>query len=222
MNINEQNSIAFKTKIKIISPDKFRQCVSELYRAGNLQNISQYDINPGKMYAKCKAYSTDAENIYTKHIRTCSGLLVANKGKKPSLFGHFYNSKENIKDTEALDPYIKGSNAILIGSKNFYYYSTELFRTLKCKLRKNNIPTTLFQRLKLEWEANMAYLSGKDELLLCVKKADDAREYVRNFADLKKVFGKVKISPFDTIEFDTKQKPTFWENLKYRLNNKSH
>lgn len=222
MKIDNQNNLAFKTNIRVVSPNRFRNIIVGLYGKGPLDEIVQFDIVPEIKNPIFKAFATKVKNIYTKNIRTCTGVLVANKGKEASLFGHFYNSPENVKDTEILEPFMKGTNAILVGSKDQFYYSSEVFDTFKEKIKKRNIPMTIMKSLNPDYEANIAYTSEDDELILCVKNAFKPKEYVHDMTELKKVFRMVKISPTDTIQFDTKQKPKLWERCKvlFKFNSK--
>lgn len=214
MEVNNQNNLAFKTNIRVVSPNRFRYVVDELYKKGPLEQIVQFDIVPAIKNPVFKAFLTKINNVYTKHIRTCTGVLVANKGKEASLFGHFYNSQENVRNSKKLEEYIFGTNAILIGSKRWFMDSAEVFNAFNEKIKKRNIPRTIMKSLNINYEANMAYTAENDELILCVKNAFNPKEYVHDMADLKKVFGRVKISPTDTIQFDTKQKPNIWERFK--------
>ena len=217
MKVDNKTNLAFKTNIRVVSPNKFRRIVDKLCLTGSLKEIVFFDIKSEPDIPKFKAYATKIKNVFTKHIRTCTGVLVADKGKEASLFGHFYNSQENIRDSKILEPYMEGTNAILIVSKRHFYYSNDVFNTFRDKIRKRKIPITILKSLNINYEANMAYTADNDELILCVKNTFNPKEYARDMRDLKKIFRHVKISSADTLEFDTKPKATFWENFKAKF-----
>ena len=154
MQIDCKNNTAFKTRIRIVDTRRFQTITKELKRKATLKEITHWDILEKKPLHK--SYAVNVKNIQTKFIRTCTGVLIANKGKEASLFGHFYHSLENIQASDQLNTYMKGSNAILIGSKSIGLYSRELFDTLRDKVRKNHIPMTLMKFEDVGCEAHMA------------------------------------------------------------------
>lgn len=211
MKTDYQNNIAFKTRIRIVDNRRFQAITKGLKRKSTLIEITHWNILENDPLFK--SYAINANNIQTKFIRTCTGILIANKGKKASLFGHFYHSQENIQASEQLEPHIKkGSNAIIIGSKSIGRYSRELFDTLRDKVRKKHIPLTLMKFEDVGCEGHMAYAADNDELYLCIHNVD-THKCVQNMEDLKKAMGTLKISEADTIEFETRPK-NFWVKIK--------
>ena len=212
MEIGKHNNLAFKTNIRVVSPTRFQSVVKDMRTKAPLKEIIWWEIMPPKRF-KYTSYATKIKNVFTQNIRTCTGVLIANKGKNASLFGHFDGTAENIKDINVLKPYMQGTNAVLIGSKPDFQYSRKLFNNVRDEIREKGIPTTLMKFMDKEYQANMFYTSDNDELLLSISNAF-TDEFVKNMTDLEKVMSTIKISSKDTLTFDAEEKLNFWDRVK--------
>ncbi len=213
------DNIAFTSNIKVVSPVFFRDRIAALRASAPCVNICTWDILPrittqgrnGNQILK-SAFSRNMPQGYTQGVRSCTSMLVAERGKKAPLFAHIRNSQENTIRLPLLGNFIHGTNAILVGSKDMFPHSKEVFNTLKEQVQNKQIPLTSLQGLKAVWEAHLAYISDIDTLYLCVNEIQSKKgkpDYVRNMKGLSKVFRSVEISPTDKIEFLSPVKEMF-------------
>ncbi|MBQ4077743.1 hypothetical protein IJD15_00985, partial [bacterium] len=102
--------------------------------------------------------------------------------------------------------------SILIGGKEVCPESAKLFNNVNNIAEKSKLPTTIMYNLANRFEANIAYLSSKDTIYLCVKDIFNPKNYAKNIEDLKLVFKEFKISEKDNI-IPLNQMKEFFENL---------
>lgn len=204
---SKSSTITFKSNIKIVSPKFFQQQTRKMFRNPECEIIGNFDIIPSILQKDFYAYRKDLALGFTQRVRTCTAGVIANKGQNASLFMHILNSKENKKSLDILTDGFHGTNAILIGSKNGFSYSNDIFDKLKRYAKNKNLPVTILKGLATNWEANLAYIAKEDTLYLSVNKITNKSEYVNSIKKLKEVFKKVEISPNDSVEIfgDLKQ-----------------
>ena len=207
-----RSNIAFKSNIIFLSPKGFSE-VFRTYKNKNFVNLCHYDItNDEKDWYSC--YKTNIARGITTGIRTCTAGVCANKGKRASLFWHVEDTLKNIEKFPILSKLIKGTNAIIIGSKSKYKYSKELFEKFVEQMNTQNIPTTIIQGTK-KAEAEVIYESSNDTLYVCISDIYKNDNYVKSMEDLKNTCDIVKISPSDSVEFyDVLPK----KSIKQRIN----
>lgn len=215
MRINGSNQTSFKSNIKIVAPNQFQKIVQSMEKEDGYDAIFQWEIVPDFVkFKQFKSYRTDAQLVSTEGIRSCTGGVVANRGKNASLAMHIGDTETNLKNINILEPYIRGTNAILIGSKSQFEHSPVVYRKIKNMIQRNKIPLTEFRRLQLRMEANYAYDSQSDTLFLSINDIQNPNIFVKTMQELKSAFRHVKISRKDTIEFLTTQPPSYFRNLK--------
>lgn len=221
-------NITFTSNIKVVSPVFFRDRIAALQTTAPCVNICTWDILPrtttqgrsGNLILK-SAFSRNMPQGYTQGVRSCTSMLVADKGKKAPLFAHIRNSQENKVRLPLLGNFIHGTNAILVGSKDMFPHSKEVFNTLKEHVQKKQIPITSLQGLRAVWEAHLAYISDIDTLYLCINKIQTKKgtpEYIHSMRGLSNVFRSVEISPTDKIEFLNPMKEMFVRLILQRRN----
>ena len=204
MNITPIKNLNFKSEIHVLCPYDYSRVTEIMSEMSNdYKNIFFWDIESAdaEKYEKFKAYRTDCNLVSTEEIRSCTGYLSAEKGKKAPLTMHLYNSEENIKNLPKLEPYMRGTNAFVIGSKKKYEYSSSLFDKVVVMAKKKKLPITIMKNLSQEWQANFAYDANIDTIFLCINNIRQPNKFVQNMKELKKVFSKIQISPTDTIKF---------------------
>lgn len=223
MEINNINSLSFKTNIKVISPEKFKKVSKKMFFNEHYQNISTWDIlqdfdiyNINKFGAFLDfnngAVRKNIVYVTTKGIRSCVGGIVANK--EDSLAFHICDNKENLNLLNTLEPHLNGKNAIILGSKPYWDKSKQLFRRIKKIFRDKKMPLTYFKRLKKTLEIDYAYNSKSDELFLCVKDIQNPRVFVKNMEELNYAFDEVRISKTDTLDFSIDLKREKYQDFK--------
>lgn len=202
MNIASIKNLNFKSHIKVVSPKDYNNVVKELEVDTRYDDIMEYFIKPLCIFPDSfKAYRTNVLKGSTEEIRSCTAGLVFDKKSEAPLFFHIYDDSSNINNLSVIEPYMKGENAILIGSRTKFKKSRELFKTIEKMLDSKSIPMTVFEDFENTWEADMAYDSQKDEVYLCVKDIMNPKMYVKTMDELLKAFKRVQISSRDTIEF---------------------
>ena len=92
-----------------------------------------------------KAYRTNVIKGSTEEIRSCTAGLVFDKKSEAPLFFHIYDDSSNINNLSVIEPYMKGENAILIGSRTKFKKSRELFKAIEKMLDAKSIPMTVFE-----------------------------------------------------------------------------
>ena len=212
INYSNQNNTAFKTRIIFLSPKGFNKVFAG-WKNKKFTNICHFDItNNEKDWYSC--YKTNIAKGITSGIRTCTAGVCVNKGEKAPLFWHVENTLKNIEKFPILSKLIKGTNAIIIGSKSKYKYSKELFEKFAEEMNTKKIPTTIIQGTK-QAEANMMYKSSSDTLYVCMSDIYKNDNYVKSMEDLQNTCDIVKISPSDSIEFyDTLPQETIKQKIK--------
>lgn len=197
------NTISFGSNIKLVSPRFYQYATRKMFRNPKCEMINNWDI---VVSPKCKntdyyAYRKNMELGFTNNVRTCTAGVIVNKGENAPFFMHFLNSEENVNHIQDLKKNFKGTNAILVGSKEGFLYSRAVYDKLKKYICGNHVPLTQMQGLNPIWETSIAYNSKNDTLYMCVNVANCRDIYVKTMKQLKAVFQKVEISPYDNIEF---------------------
>ena len=192
------NEISFKSNIRIVSPKRFEKISQNIFR-NNGELISCYNLDTCYGGIDFQAYRTMMKAGFTKGVRSCTSGLIVSKDKKTSSFFHVFNSIENILHLNKIKNLFDGNNCILIGGKEVCPESAELFNEVNSIAKKTKLPTTIMYNLANTFEANIAYLSNKDTLYLCVKDIFKQNNYAKNIKDLKLVFKEFQISEKDNI-----------------------
>lgn len=206
MRIEKTDNINFGTNIRVISPNAYRAKTLKMFAKRNCRFIDWWEIKPTDGFKRecfC-GYRKNMELGFTNDVRTCTAGVVANGNEKAPLFFHLLNSKKNKEDLGSLKECFQGTNAILVGSKDGFTYSKDIFEGLKGFARERRLPLTIFQSLAPRFEACLAYESQKDTLYMCVRDAIYYSRYVETMDELKSVFRTVEISETDNIEFGEK------------------
>lgn len=202
MKIDSVTNLNFKSNIKVVSPNQYNKIVKDMEADTRYDDILEYFIKPLFIYPDSfKAYRTNLSKGSTEEIRSCTAGLVFDKNQKVPLFFHIYDDNSNIRDLGVIEPYMKGENAILIGSRTKFKKSRELFQAIERLLNLKSIQLTVFEDFENTWEADVAYDSQKEEVYLCVKDIMNPKMYVKTMDELLKAFKRVQISSKDTIEF---------------------
>ena len=209
--IHSMNDISFKSNIRIVSPNRFEKISHYIYR-NNGELIGCYDLDTCFRGIDFQAYRTKMKAGFTKGVRSCTCGLIVAKDKKTSSFFHLFNSIENILHLNKIKNLFDGNNCILIGGKEVCSDSAELFNNVNNIAEKSKLPTTIMYNLANRFEADIAYLSSKDTIYLCVKDIFNPKNYAKNIEDLKLVFKEFKISEKDNI-IPLNQMKEFFENL---------
>ena len=212
MQVNNNDNISFGTNIKVVSPRCFRRIARKMEKIKGCEIIKDWDIGSNSP----RAFRENIKLGGTGGIRSCTAGITVKKGGNAPLFWHIYDCPENIDAFPILEEKMQGDNAIIIGSKQKYYYSTALCNKFQEALYKKSIPTTILRSLALTWQAFMAYTSRDNTMYLCFTNVDKPFEYVRSWEDLKKIVSTIKISPTDSIEFvnSIKEKLFSTQNMK--------
>ena len=205
------NDISFKSNIRIVSPKRFEKVSQKIFH-NNGELINCYDLDTCLGGIDFQAYRTKMKAGFTKGVRSCTCGLIVAKDKKTSSFFHLFNSIENILHLNKIKNLFNGNNSILIGGKEVCPESAKLFNNVNNIAEKSKLPTTIMYNLANRFEADVAYLSNKDTLYLCVKDIFEPNNYVKNIEDLKLVFKELKISEKDNI-IPLNQIKEFFENL---------
>lgn len=212
INNSNQNNITFKTRIVFLSPKGFRK-VFGAWKNKNFANICHFDITNNEN-DRFSCYKTNIKRGYTKGIKTCTAGVCVNKGEKAPLFWHIENTHANIENFPIISNIIQGTNAIIIGSKNNYKHSKELFEKFVEEMKCKSIPTTLIQGTKHS-EAHMMYESTNDALYVCINDIYKKDNYVKSIEDLQNTCDFLKISQNDSIEFyDTLPQKTIKQSIE--------
>ena len=215
MQIRPINNLSFKSEICILSPQNYNKLTAEMAKDLEYKNIFEWDIGAeDNKYVKLRAHRTDSSLISTEDVRSCTLLHVIDKGKPSPLTVHALDSKENLQNISRLDTYVKGTNALIMGSKSEYEYSSLVFDEVEKMVNSKNIPATIFRDLNRYWQSSMAYSSKLDRIFVCISEIMNPYNYVKNMEDLKRVFKQVKISPTDTIKFLFAEKSKVTQLLK--------
>ena len=196
--INYSDNLTFKSRIVFLSPKGMSKVFAK-YQNKNLDNICDYFITNSEM-AWDNGYRTNVKYGYTKEVKTCTAGVCANKGKNASLFWHVENSYNNLEKFPILENFIDGTNAIIIGSKKFFRYSTDMFDKFVKQTKNKNIPTTIIKGTQ-DSEASMLFDAIEDTLYVCMKNIFNKEKYVRSMEDLKQTCDTVEIAPTDSVEF---------------------
>lgn len=224
MEIENNSSLTFQSNIKFVSPRFYKYKTGEMFKQKNCEIIGNWEILPKTDKKDFYAYRTNMNLGFTNRVRTCTAGIVANKGNNASLFMHVLNSSDNLNYGNLLKKYFQGTNAILIGSKNGFTHSPQVFEKLQKFALNNHLPLTVMKGLNKIWEANLAYCSDEDTLYLCVNNIINPSEYINKPPKLKKVFRKVQISPKDNVEYLSRFQELLlmvgltFENLKRTVN----
>lgn len=198
------SNISFKSNIKIVSPAKYKMLTEKMAQNSSCEYIYEWRFLKHKLLnlSKTNPYRLNANQVVTEGIRSCTGCFVVDKKSKnlPLAF-HLYDELNSVEKVEDLDKFIKGTNAFLIGARGKFKDSLPLFNKCENMLKKNKIPTTIMKDFRGKWEADIAYDSTNDDIIICIKDIFDPRKYVNNFPELKNSFNKFELSPTDTMEF---------------------
>ena len=201
MNVQNCNSLNFKSNIHFVSSPKFDK---QMFR-------SYFYCSSKKLLMDSMLKGGD---IWTQSIRTCSGGgLVDNQG---ALGFHFFNSLETIqKVKEDLIPIVKKQNcktksALLIGGKKITNDSVQLFSTVLDKL-KDVVKPSYFKIYKSIYaESDIGYDKHTDSWFINLTNPVDvrnimARKDVLTLNALKKSFEEIKIAPQDKLFINGKE-----------------
>ena len=201
MNVQNCNSLNFKSNIHFVSSPKFdKQMFRSYFYCSSKKPLMDSMLKGG--------------DIWTQSIRTCSGGgLVDNQG---ALGFHFFNSLETIqKVKEDLIPIVKKQNcktksALLIGGKKFTNDSVQLFSTVLDKL-KDVVKPSYFKIYKSIYaESDIGYDKHTDSWFINLTNPVDvrnimARKDVLTLNALKKSFEEIKIAPQDKLFINGKE-----------------
>ena len=202
MNINPTKNLNFKSNIYVISPKDYDNLTSDMSKDLEYKNIFNWTIDEkDDELVKFRAYRTNSNLISTEDVRSCTLLHCVDKGNSAPLTLHAYNSKENLENLSRLEPYVKGTNAFIMGSKSEYEYSSLIFDACEEITQKEKMPVTIFKDINRYWQASMAYISKTDSIFVCISEIMNPRNFVKNMEELTKIFKTIKISPTDTLEF---------------------
>ena len=215
VDYSNQSSIAFKSRIVFLSPQGLGKVFAR-FKNKDFANIYHFCISNNEK-ARSNCYKTNVLRGYTKGVKTCTAGICAEKGKRAPLFWHVENIRANLEKFPVLANLIKGTNAIIIGSKKNYKYSTELFDKFENETKCKGLPTTIIKGTN-NAEVSMLYEANADTLYVCMNDIYKKDNYVASMKDLQKVCDVVKISPTDSIEFyDFLPKETPKQKLKKLL-----
>lgn len=209
MDSCNNNSLAFKSNIKFVSPLYFLHKVKQTKKHPMHENITHWNILPTRNGKKYFGYRENISYGYTRGVKSCTAGVFARNNSDAPLFIHIENTRDNCKNTSILENLIDGSNAILVGSKDEFTFSTLLIEKINKITKKKKIPTTLMQGLNYYWEANLLYEAPNDTLYLCVNNIRKPLEYINNNKTLHNIFKTVSISKTDNIEYFSKIKETY-------------
>ena len=201
MNVQNCNSLNFKSNIHLVSSPKFdKQMFRSYFYCSSKKPLMDSMLKGG--------------DIWTQSIRTCSGGgLVDNQG---ALGFHFFNSLETIqKVKEDLIPIVKKQNcktksALLIGGKKITNDSVQLFSTVLDKL-KDVVKPSYFKIYKSIYaESDIGYDKHTDSWFINLTNPVDvrnimARKDVLTLNALKKSFEEIKIAPQDKLFINGKE-----------------
>lgn len=202
MKVRSIDNLNFKSHIKLVSPEDYNRIVKSMEADKRYDNIIEYMIKPLIPFlCKEKAYYTNTLKGSTEEIRSCTAGLVVDNAKEAPLFFHIYDDSSNIRNLDVIEPYMQGSNAILIGSRSKFKKSRKLFKAIEGLLDSKSIPMTVLEDFENMWECDVAYDSKKEEVYLCIKDILKPEIYVKTQEELLKAFKRVQISTKDTIEF---------------------
>ena len=201
MNVQNCNSLNFKSNIHFVSSPKFdKQMFRSYFYCSTKKTLMDSMLKGG--------------DIWTQSIRTCSGGgLVDNQG---ALGFHFFNSLETIqKVKEDLIPIVKKQNcktksALLIGGKRITNDSVQLFSTVLDKL-KDVVKPSYFKIYKSIYaESDIGYDKHTDSWFINLTNPVDvrnimARKDILTLNALKKSFEEIKIAPQDKLFINGKE-----------------
>ena len=198
VNSVKNDGLAFKSRIVFLSPKGLRK-VAEQYRNKDLAYIVHYNILPdAPVLSNC--YRQNVKVGITNGVKTCSSGICVEKGQEAPLFWHVEDNSFNMENLPLLTNLIQGTNAIIIGAKENYKLSCEMFDKFVEQLHLKNIPTTIIKGTKTS-EADLLYEAKKDTLYVCMRDIYQKDHYVKSKLDLDKTCDVVKISPTDSVEF---------------------
>lgn len=206
MKPSNHSDVSFKSNIVFVSPKTYKSICKNFSKNSDCQNIKHWNVNSNFQKLKCDAsywcgWRKNLKLGYTKGVRSCTAGVAVNQGKPASLFWHIENTKSNRLNLKYLKNSITGTNAIIIGSKEYFRHSKAVFEKFKRYTKSRNLPTSIFQNLHLHWQANLAYHSKSDTLYLCVNNIRKPLEYVNSMNKLKEVFATVQVSQKDNLKF---------------------
>ena len=207
MKISGTNNLEFKSNIYVISPEAFYRLKKRMDKNPLCENITNWFIRPD-IDVECfngeKYWYAYRENVLcgsTDGIRTCTGGITIDKGKKAPLFWHILNCETNSQNLSLITDKIKGTNVFMIGAKKGSPYSVPNFEYIYNKVLSKSIPMTAFKGLSPFWEAHVAYSSINDTIYLCVSLSKNPYLYIKDLKGLKSVFDFVQISTKDKLKF---------------------
>lgn len=206
MQVHNTNCVNFKSTIRIVSKNSFDSIHQEMLGNENYENIREWEIIP-EWFGKPEETSLRNWIGYRRNVVSggslgvfsCTGGVVANKGEKAPLMFHIENTRENNNNINLLKDLFKGTNAILVGSKNCYEYSQPNFAKLKKLAENKKIPISFFQNLRSGWGGNFAYFSDSDTLYLAFNNINSRFFRIETLEDLQQIC-KVVISKADTLD----------------------
>ena len=194
----------FKSNIKIVSPEDFNKMTWKASCDDGMDEIFNYLLKDkyDSSDVKWKCYRTNAKNVLSEGVRSCiGGLVIDEKAKSAKLAMHVYDDENNFSRLSAFNPLLKGTNALLIGSRAQFEYSPKTFKYFEEKLNSNNVPISIFEDLQNSWEVDFAYVAKTNDILLCIKDIMNPKKYVKSMDELLKAFKRVVVSKKDTLEF---------------------
>ena len=192
------NNLTFKSRIVFLSPKGLDE-IKRKYIKKDMSYLFNYNILSDKPnLANC--YRQNVKVGYTEHVKTCTFGVCADKGKNAPLFWHVEDNAYNMEKFPILANLIKGTNAIIVGSKKNYKLSCEMIDRFIEKMNSENIPTTIIKGTKTS-EASMLYESNKDTLYVCMQDIYKKDKHVKSAEDLQEACDVVKVSPTDSLEF---------------------
>ena len=209
----------FKSRIIFVSPKTYQSICKYFRKHKNCEIIHNWHIKPDSFESSWQGkdlwcgWRKNLQIGYTDGVRSCTAGIIANEGNCAPLFWHIENTPENHLYLKELKNSMKGTNAIIVGSKSCFEYSQAIFEKFKKYAKQKNKHLTFFQDLKVNWQANLAYHIKKDTLFLCVNEIK-GKEYVNSLKKLQQIFSKIRISPNDKLIFANPIKQFFLRHIK--------
>ncbi len=193
------NNISFQSRIKLVSPNQFNQCISGLGR-------DKYIDYPWTI-----TESILSDKAYTKNVFDCTVCGITD-GIKVLMMHICPTRKENINFTKIID-YIKNKidlennelQGFLLGSKNLPMLgekSSEIFENFEKFFNKNGIP---FSKIKGGLHTNnVAYCSSSDEWIVSHEMLENEKlkeHFGTPLKFLKHFYNDVKIDNLDELSW---------------------
>ena len=212
MEINSnRNNLTFGTRLVVVSPKGLSEVRSKYKK---FTNIFHYNILTNINNNLYNCYQQNVKRGYTSGVKTCTAGVCVKKGQKAPLFWHIENTKYNMENFPILGKLIEGKNAVIIGSKKGYQYSSEMFHNFAEHIKQKNIPSTIIKGTKNS-EVELFYLAPQDTLYMCIRDIWQRDKHVSSMQDLLKACDTVQISQTDSIEFyDILPKETLMKKFK--------